>query len=294
MPESPQCLSPSSPINQGQLASYFVECRARIPLFINNYFSLQGAYRLNRFAMGRDIFIAPFNFLMGLPNFLLRLIALLLEWLGAHRQAQRLLRIHFGFPTRVQQTLTTHLLHELLNLPRNPETGGKGFQQLLYQAAKEPVQIYVQTRNVAADITAGTLAAFLGLILLNQFTPGSISAGAAVAHLVATEQAASGFFLGETLGRFYYTLFPVSPPIGIVLSTMLVVMVTIALVAAFSGMIHDPIQRITGIHHRRLTLLLDAIEKSARQSLTKGYRPKDTFFGRVYDLIDWIKGLISF
>jgi hypothetical protein len=294
MPKTPQYQYPSSPISQGQLTNYVDECRERIPVFINSYFSLWGAYRLNRLAMGRDILVAPFNFLMGFPNFLLRLIALLLERLGAHRQAQRLLRLHLGFPTKVQHALTSHLLHDLLSLPPNPETGSKGFQQLLYQAAKEPVQIYVQTRNVAADITAGTLAAILGLILLNQFTPGSISAGAAVAHLVAREQAASGFFLGETLGRFYYTLFPVSPPIGIVLSTMLVVMLTIALVAAFSGMIHDPIQRMTGIHQRRLYLLLDAIEKNATRSLTKGYRPKDTFVGRVYDFIDWIKGLISF
>ena len=115
-----------------------------------------------------------------------------------------------------------------------------------------------------------------------------------ISGLVAVEQAASEFFLGETLGRFYYTLFPVSPPIGIVMATVLTVMVTIALVAAFSGMLHDPIQKRTGIHQRRLNQLLDAIEKSACQSLAKGYRPKDTFVGRIYDFIDWVKGLLSF
>lgn len=155
------------------------------------------------------------------------------------------------------------------------------------------MQIYVQTRNVAADITAGTLAAILGLTLLHQFTPGSFSAGTAIAQIVAKQQAASGFVLGETLGHFYYTLFPVSPPVEIIAVTVLLVMVTIALVAAFSGMLHDPIQKFTGIHQRRMNKLLDAIEKNATQSLPKGYRPKDTFVGRIYDLIDWIKGLLS-
>lgn len=280
---------PSNPDDRRQLASYIKACRQRIPAFVNRHYSLQGAFQLNRLAMGRDILVAPFNFLMGFPNFLLRVIALLIELFGAHRWAQRLLKIHLGFPTRVQQALASRLQADFLNLSHHPQD----IMQLVSQAAQEPIQIYVQTRNVAADITAGTLAAILGLSLLNQFTPGSFSAGTAIAHLVATEQAASDFFLGETLGHFYYNFFPVSPSIGIVLASVLVVMVTIALVAAFSGMIHDPIQKLTGIHQRRLNALLDAIEQNANQSLSKGYRPKDTFFGRIYDLIDWIKGLLS-
>ncbi|MES9840380.1 MAG: DUF6635 family protein [Candidatus Thiodiazotropha endolucinida] len=284
----------TDPVIQGQLVSYIEACRQRIPTFVNRHFSLQGAFQLNRLALGGDILVAPFNFLMGLPNFLLRLIAMLFELLGAHRLARHLLKIHLGLPTRVQQALSTHLYTDLLMLSRHHEDADKRLRQLLHQSAREPLRIYVQTRNVAGDITAGTLAAILGLILLNQFTPGSFSAGAAIAHLVASEQAASEFFLGETVGRFYYALFPVNPPIGIVMLTILVVMVTIALVAAFSGMLHDPIQKRTGIHQRRLNQLLDAIEKSACQSLAKGYRPKDTFVGRIYDFIDWVKGLLSF
>jgi hypothetical protein len=294
MIDNSQYPHPSDSNTHGQLGTYIEGCRQRIPAFVNRYYSLQGAYKLNRLAMGRDILIAPFNFLMGFPNFLLRLIAVLLEMSGAHRLAQRLLKIHLGFSTSVQQALTAYLWSDFFIFSRYPEDIDKGLEQLVYQAAREPLQIYVQTRNVAADITAGTLAAILGLTLLNQFTPGSISAGTAIAHLVAREQAASEFFLGETVGRFYYTVFPVSPPIAIVLATVLVVMVTIALVAAFSGMIHDPIQKLTGIHQRRLHQLLNAIEKNATQSLTKGYRPKDTFVGRIYDFIDWIKALLSF
>jgi hypothetical protein len=293
MSDNIQYPRPSNPDTGGQLASYIEACRQRIPAFVNRHYSLQGAFQLNRLAMGRDILVAPFNFLMGFPNFLLRILALLIELFGAHRWAQRLLKVHLGFPTSVQQALTSHLRTDFLILSHHPNGVDRGLVQLVSQAAQEPLQIYVQTRNVAADITAGTLAAILGLSLLNQFTPGSFSAGTAIAHLVAREQAASDFFLGDTLGRFYYTLFPVSPPIGIIVVTILVVMVTIALVAAFSGMIHDPIQKLTGIHQRRLNQLLDAIEKNANQSLTKGYRPKDTFVGRIYDFIDWIKGLLS-
>jgi len=38
---------------------------------------------------------------------------------------------------------------------------------------------------------------------------------------------------------------------------------------------------------------LDAIEALATEPRAKGYRPKDTYLGRVYDLIDWVKGVLS-
>jgi hypothetical protein len=71
-------------------------------------------------------------------------------------------------------------------------------------------------------------------------------------------------------------------------------MAAIAVVAAFSGIIHDPVQALTGIHRRRLSRFLDAIEESITRPNGKGYGPKDTFFGRAYDLVDWIKGVLSF
>jgi hypothetical protein len=194
----------------------------------------------------------------------------------------------------VQKTLTAWLTTNLLDLSVSPGDGRDSVGKRLAAAAQEPVRIYVQTRNVAADITAGTLAAVIGLALLHEFTPGSISAGSALAHVVAEEQAVAGFAFGEMLGRIYYAVFPVSPSLTMLVLALLLVMVVIAVVAAFSGIIHDPIQTAAGIHRRRLNRMLDAIEASAVEPHAKDYRPKDTFFGRVYDLIDWVKGLLYF
>jgi hypothetical protein len=279
---------------EGQVAGYIDACRGRIPVFVAANYVGRGAIGLNRRAFGTDVLVAPFNFLMGFPNFILRMLAEILDFLGANKAAQRLARSHLGLPTKVQKTLTTKLFSDLLDLPLNREDTRDRISNLVSEAAREPVRIYVQTRNVAADITAGTLAAVLGLLLLHQFTPGSISAGSALAHVVAKEQAVSEFALGETLGRLYYAAFPVSPSLTVVALVLLLVMATIAVVAAFSGIIHDPVQTATGIHRRRLNRMLDAIERSATNTARTGYRPKDTFFGRVYDLMDWVKGVLSF
>lgn len=279
---------------QGRVASHIDACRQRIPEFVGANYSWPGAISLNRLAWGADVLVAPFNFVMGFPNFVLTVLAVFLDFFDARKAAQWLLRTHLGLPTTVQKTLTAKLMADLLDLPVNCEDATDRSRQIVAFAAREPVRIYVQTRNVAADITAGTLAAVMGVVFFNQFTPGSISAGSAIAHVIAREQAVSEFVLGEAFGRLYYAVFPVNPSLTVVVAALLLVMVTIAAVAALSGIIHDPIQALTGIHRRRLNQLLDAIEESINQSIGKGYRPKDTFFGRVYDLVDWLKGMLSF
>lgn len=61
----------------------------------------------------------------------------------------------------------------------------------------------MQTRTVAGDITAGALAAFMGAVVLSQFTPGSIAAGTAIAQAVGREQAISEFVLGDPARRLF-------------------------------------------------------------------------------------------
>jgi len=279
---------------QQRVAAHVEACRQRIPEFVGRNYRWPGAFHLGLQAWGTDILVAPFNFLMGLPNFLLRVLAALLDLLGARKAARRLLRAHLGLPTRVQKTLTARLMTDLLDLPVDPEGDRDPVRRGVALAAREPLKVYVQTRNVAADITAGTLVALLGILLFNRFTPGSISAGSSLAQALAREQAVSEFALGEHLGRLYYGLFPVHPSPAVVIAALLLAMAAIAVVAAFSGIVHDPIQTWTGIHQRRLNRLLDAIMESASHANAKGYRPKDTFVGRLYDLLDWIKGLLSF
>jgi hypothetical protein len=276
------------------IAAHIQACRQRIPQFVSDNYAWPGAWQLNRKAWGWDLAIAPLNFLLGFPNFLLRLCALIAEWIGLQRAASWLRHLHLGFSTKVQQHLASQLQSVLLDLPERPDNSDSATRREIASLARQPAQLYIQTRNVAADITAGTIAAILGLMLFSQFTPGSISAGSLLAKQLAKQQAIGDFLLGEHLGELYYNLFPVSPSLGMVAVSLLIIMSVIAVVAAFSGIIHDPIQSATGIHQRRLKQMLNAIEVSAGDGTDRGYRPKDTFVGRIYDLLDWIKGIISF
>lgn len=278
---------------QNRITCHIDSCRQRIPEFVKSHYSIAGAIRLNRAAWGTDMWIAPFNVFLGLPNFAVQLLATVVRVIGAKKLAGWLGRCHLGIPTTVQKLLESRLTSDLLSLPEETDAATDRLSHIVASAAQEPVSVYLHTRNVAADITAGTLTAVVGLALISQFTPGSISAGSAFAQIIATEQAVSDFWLGDSLGRIYYNMFPVTPSLTITVSTLLSVMAVLAVISAFSGVIHDPVQKITGIHSRRLHRLLDAIEESVTQSSAKGYRPKDTFFGRIYDVVDWVKALLT-
>ena len=270
------------------LDSYIDQCRQRIPEFVQANYGLRGAVRLNRRALGKDIVIAPFNFFMGLPNFLFKLLALLCSWVRLQRLSRWLSGIHIGLKTSVQKRLGEQLESELFLLQEQGQ--GNAWKKVI----SEPLETYLQTRNVAADITAGTLGAVIGLMTFDQFTPGSISAGSVMSDWAAKEHAVSQFLFGETLGSVWYGVFPVSAPWWLVMTVFALVMLVVAVASAFAGFIHDPIQTWTGVHHRRLNKLLDAIEEQAQAAEdSTGYQPKDTFVGRIYDVIDWIKGAIS-
>ena len=62
---SKQSESVDSAALEGQIANYIDACRGRIPEFVAVNYAGRGAIDLNRRALGTDLLVAPFNFLMG-------------------------------------------------------------------------------------------------------------------------------------------------------------------------------------------------------------------------------------
>jgi hypothetical protein len=85
--------------------------------------------------------------------------------------------------------------------------------------------------------------------------------GPALASLIAYQAAVALFPLGTTLGGIWYGFFPVAASPGLIAGTTGTVMAAGAIVAAFSGIIADPLQRRLGLHRRRLLRLIDALER---------------------------------
>ena len=215
-----------------------------------------------------------------------------------------------GLTTRVQQHISHLILVELLNngqekplLERylleeleavyqryNCEpVNHKQFKELIGPLVADTLSQYRVTRTASADISNSITCTVLGAFAFQKFTPGGIGLGVVLASMLAKTLAARDFILGETIGGWYYSVFPPEPSLATTAGVMLAVMAALAAFAALSGMIFDPIQAAVGLHRRRLHKLLDHLQRDITLHTQSSFRPKDQFVARILDTFDMIR-----
>ena len=64
-----------------------------------------------------------------------------------------------------------------------------------------------------------------------------------------------------------------------------------AIATAFAGMVSDPVQRALGLHHRRLTALVDGLERAFTARRRRGFVAYDLYVARLMDLSDLLLGI---
>ena len=297
---------------------YIAECRTRVAPFCRQHFSFAGAWRINRLALGHDLWRAPANVLWAFPHLLTRGAARVFKACGWSKPAKWLQEVPAGFTTRVAREIDWLLYTELLQLPvrqgnryadrdRLLETvlaHEKVAQWLLPELAKlhqlldqvgtrrkleHYVSRYTASRTAASEITSSLLSLAAGAAAFHELTPGALAIGSATATALAQQFAISQFALGPTLGAIYYGLFPATASTALVAGTIGSSIAVLGLLTALSGLVSDPVQAALGIHERRLHRLLTAVEQ---QMTGRGgdFRFRDAYAARVFDLIDLVKG----
>lgn len=298
----------------GAAARYFDDCRDAIPGFIDRHFNYPGAIALNRVALGWDMLRAPIN-LFWAPIY--SLIAILRYGLAKSTHLAglcRLLdRVPAGFSTAVQTHISELIQRELLNKHQQdnllesymltalqdvyqrhsqakfPE---QQFAQHIEPLVADALQQYQYTRTASADITNSLSCTILGAFAFQKFTPGGIGIAALLASVVSTELASQQFWFGETIGRWYYSVFPPEPSMALSLGVFAGVLAALASFAALSGVITDPVQALTGLHRRRLLKMLNHLQQDFTLSTRGSFRPKDHFVARVLDGFDMIRASV--
>jgi hypothetical protein len=153
------------------------------------------------------------------------------------------------------------------------------------------VATYTETRAAAAEITAAMITMAAGAATLKQLTPGAMVLGPALAGVIAYDAAAASFPLGPTLGALWYSLFPVAASLALMLAITGGLMVAAAVVAAFSGIVADPVQRLVGLHRRRLVRFIDALETQFNGENTRGFFARDHYVARLLTLFELLSGI---
>ena len=302
-------------VYEAALTRYFADRHARVDDFVGRHFSLRGTLRIHRRALGLDILRAPVNLMFTVPTATLKLCATLARWAGKSDAAHWLDTRNLFLETAVSRHITELIEGELLAGPG--DRAGQPAQSdplaeamlatpairtLLAQAAtqgndrgahafetrlRQALTAYGGARTAAGEITTAAVSLSVGAIVFHQMTPGMLTLGPSIAAVLAQQAAVEAFPLGAGLGALWYSLLPVSP------STKLVVGITVGLallgatLAAFAGIVADPIQRRLGLHQARLHHLLDVLEANLRGRTASSLRVRDHYVARLLDALDY-------
>ncbi len=264
-------------VNSG-IDHYIAARKARVPAFVKRHFSFKGALQLHRKALGPDLYKAPLNIFWLLPATLSKTAVYLLEKAGAKKIAQILKRMPSGWQTDVQKEINWLIYTELLELPYRQDDRVSTKDALLEEILRDP--------ELNALLAGSIITLSTGYAALHKAVPGALAGGSAVAAVIAEKIAIAQFWLGPTLGAWYYSLFPAAASTGLVVAATASLMAGLALLSTFTGIVTDPLQARLGLHQKRLHKFLDALHAELAGTKPSQYHIKEQYIARVFDIID--------
>ncbi len=294
---------------------YLCGCDARVQAFVDRHYSLRGSLKIHAHALGWDILRVPINILWSAVTLLLSGVGGLAGLLRWHSIKRWVKRMPAGMLTDMDRQISWLVVTELLQLPyeyrgnvsekdalmeeivKDPglqrlltqrldavETSLKGadFQQRLQLKLAE----YGATRTGSADLASNTMLLISSHLAMGQASFGALSAGTAASAAVAHSLAVSNFWLGSTIGSFYYALVPVAVSMQMVVGVTAAIAVVLAFVSTFIGILVDPLQVKLGLHQRRLRKLIASIHADLHGSEDSHFELREKYMGRLFDVVD--------
>lgn len=308
-------------VNDG-IARYIESRKTKVPAFVAEHFSFRGALRLHKKAFGKDLYRAPLNILWAMPALVIRALSYLLKKVGFSTSSGLLTRIPSVFRTDVQNEVNWLIYTELMELPYRQEARESAKDTLLETILSQPklsrelehyleeihrksaepayrkalernLAEYATSRMATAELAGSLISLASGFAAFHKVTPGALAGGSAAAAAIAQQIAVSQFWLGQTLGAWYYTLFPATASTGLLIAATGSVMAALTIIATFAGVITDPLQAMLGLHQKRLLKFLDALQDELSGTKSAGYRIKDQYIARVFDILDLLRTAVT-
>lgn len=313
---------------RGGIERYCAERRAAVDPFVKRTFGVRGALALHRHAVGWDLLRAPTNMLLAIPVLAARTGAKAARRSGLESLAGRLERNPRFLRTAVAGELEWRLFTDFLELPyaqhapdgvalrrsgrdalalailADPDLAAalEAMLKSIGRKADDPefrgwltdsLETYVDSRTAAAELTNALLSAGIGALVAKQWTPGALTLGPVLAHMVAQQMAIASFPLGAWAGGLWYGLFPAAAPFVAGASAVGGVLVLGAAATAFSGVVADPLQARLGLHQRRLNRFVDALESRLLEE-RGDFALRDHYLARLFDLLDLVGAAARF
>lgn len=291
--------------------AYFDCRRAMIDGFVARHFTWPGTLRLHRAAFGWDMLRAPVNVALSPVLLLTRIAAYLFRRAGRRGLADWLSRRRILLRTAVARRVEMLIVTDLLDVPldtaaadRDPSAPARAvfaapeFREMLRtrdSAVQDDALVwrisqalgeYAGVRSAVAEMTTTLCVLVVGALVFHMLTPGMISMAPSVADAMARSTAIASFPLGQTLGGMWYGVFSAVASPWLVGATVVGLVMTGSAVAAFSGVLADPVQSRLGVHSRRLRRLLDTVEAEVLGRSDRPFVAREHLYARLLDLFD--------
>ncbi|MGR8981437.1 MAG: DUF6635 family protein [Gammaproteobacteria bacterium] len=308
-------------VNAG-IEDYIQSRKEKVPDFVARHFSFKGALKLHRKALGKDLYKGPLNILWLAPLAAIKVSSWILNKAGAGRMARRLDSLPAGFQTDVQKEINWLIYTELLELPYQQASRTSTKDALLeailressvagviddclteiHEKSTDPdfcrtvennLKGYATSRTAAAELAGNIITLSSSYIAFNRALPGVLTTGSAAAAAIAEKIAIAKFWLGSTLGAWYYSLFPVAASAGLVIASTGAIIAGLGLIVTFTGIITDPLQAKLGLHQKRLYQFIDALGGEMRYATHAEYNIKELYAARVMDILDLLMTALS-
>lgn len=147
---------------------------------------------------------------------------------------------------------------------------------------------YGASRTGTAELASNAAILISSKAALGKASFGTLGAGAAVSGAIAHSVAVSNFWLGSTLGAYYYAVFPAKASLQLQVGVTSGLGLVLALVSTFIGIVTDPIQAKLGFHQRRLRRLIASIDQDLRGYSEKSFSLREKYIGKLFDIADVI------
>jgi hypothetical protein len=288
---------------------YVASRRGRVDAFVDRHFTLAGSLALHRHALGWDLLRAPLNLFLTVPALAAKLASRGARRAGHERLSTWLAGRRFTFETDLAHEVEWLVAAELLEIPCVQRGRASLRDALAETVLADPrvaerlvvplefrrrlamaIDSYKGSRLATAELATGVVATGLGALVVKQITPGLVTLGSAIAAAIAQQTAIAAFPLGAGLGALWYGWFPVAAGPGLLAGTTCGVVIGGAVLAAFSGVVTDPIKRRLGLHRRRLLRLLGELEQALLDEAGANVSLRDHYVARLIDLLDLVTG----
>ncbi len=266
---------------------YIASRKLMVYPFTDRNYSFQGSLKIHKKAIGWDLFFVPVNILWSLLKLFAVIFSFLMNKVGLRYISRKLKHLPPSFDTATEKEINWLIYSELLELPfvqgERKSTKDALLDEILNditlkevvndlvgeirtkqgsinfrEGIEKKLQEYGTTRVSSSELASNLLLITSSYATLGRASFGALGAGNLVGASIAHSMAVSNFWLGSTIGGWYYAVISVSVPMVVIIPVIGVMIILLAVVSTFIGVLIDPLQSTSAWHQKRLLGLIES------------------------------------